>query len=137
MDAVLQSLFAGFPYYVLHSATALAMLAASVAVYILVTPYPELRLVRDGNTAAAVSLSGAVVGLALPIAFTLAFSVSVLDIVIWGSVALVMQLVAYVVVWLLLRELPRRIKEGEIGAAILLAAIKVAVATINAAAVTG
>ena len=75
--------------------------------------------------------------LALPIAFTLAFSVSVLDIVIWGSVALVMQLVAYVVVWLLLRELPRRIKGGELGAAILLAAIKIAVAAINAAAIAG
>jgi len=137
MDAVLQSLLTGFPYYLLHSATALAMLAAGVAIYTLITPYSEWRLVRDGDTAAAVSLSGAVIGLALPIAFTLAFSVSVLDIVIWGGVALVMQLVAYAVVWLLLRELPRRIKEGELGAAILLAAVEVAVAAINAAAIVG
>ncbi len=137
MEAVLQSLFAGFPYYLLHSATALVMLAVSVVIYLFVTPYPEVRLVRAGNTAAAISLAGAIVGLALPMAFGLAASINIFDIIVWGGVALVMQILAFVVVWLILRDLPRRITDDEIGPAILLVAIKLAVAMINAAAVTG
>lgn len=137
MDAVIQSLIAGFPIFMLHSSVTLAMLALGVAVYVMITPYPEFRLVRDGNLAAAISLSGAIVGIALPLAFCLAASVSLFDIVIWGSVTVVLQLVAYKVTDLLLRELPRRIEAGEVGPAILLVGIKLAVAAVNAAAVSG
>ena len=98
MDAVIQSLIAGFPIFMLHSSVTLAMLALGVAVYVMITPYPEFRLVRDGNLAAAISLSGAIVGIALPLAFCLAASVSLFDIVIWGSVTVVLQLVAYKVI---------------------------------------
>ena len=55
MDPVIQSFLAGFPVLLLHFAVTLAMLAAGIAIYQLVTPYHELRLIRDGNTAAAVS----------------------------------------------------------------------------------
>jgi putative membrane protein len=137
MDAVLQSLFSGFPYYLLHSATTLVMLAVGVGIYLLITPYKEVRLVRAGNTAAAISLAGAVVGLALPLAFSLAASINVFDIVIWGGVALIMQLLAFAIVWLVLRDLPRRITDGEVAAAVVLAAISLAVAMVNAAAVAG
>ena len=101
------------------------------------TPYHELRLIRNGNTAAAVSISGAIVGLAIPLAICMATSVNVWDIVIWGIVTLLIQLLAYRIGDALLKDLPTRIENGEIGAAILVVAIKLAVAFINAAAVAG
>jgi putative membrane protein len=67
----------------------------------------------------------------------MASSVSVWDIIIWGVVTLVIQLLAYRLGDAVLRGLPARIEAGEIGAAILIAAIKLAVAMINAAAVAG
>jgi putative membrane protein len=113
------------------------MLASGVTLYQLITPYHELDLIRSGNTAAAVSLSGAILGLALPLAFCMAGIVSVWDIIVWGVLALIIQLLAYRIGDALLKGLPSRIEAGEMGAAALVAAIKLAVAMINSAAIAG
>ena len=137
MDPVFQSFLSGVPVLLLHFSVTVLLLGGGVALYLIVTPYHEVRLIRNGNTAAAVSLSGAVLGLGLPLAFCMARSVNVLDIVIWGAVTLLLQLVAYRVADLVLRDLPGRIENDEIGPAILLVAIKLAISFINAAAVAG
>ena len=67
----------------------------------------------------------------------MATSVSVWDIVIWGIVTLLIQILAYRIGDALLKDLPSRIEAGEVGAAILVVSIKLAVAFINAAAVAG
>ena len=136
MDTVIQSFLAGFPVLMLHSSVTLAMLAAGVFLYIKITPYDEIALVRDGNTAAAASLAGAIVGLGIPLAFSMAASVTIWEILIWGPVTLLLQLVAYRFSDLVLKDLPKRIIDGEMGPALVLIAIKLAVAAINAAAVT-
>ena len=135
MDAVLQSLLSGFPIFLLHFLITLAMLALGVVIYVWITPHREMRLIRDGNCAAAISFSGAILGMALPLAFCMAASFTVYEILIWGAVILVIQLLAFKATDLLLRDLSRRIENGEIASAVVLAAIKLAVAAINAAAV--
>ncbi len=137
MDAVLQSFIAGFPVLMLHSSVTLAMLVAGAAAYVWITPWDELSLIRAGNTAAAVSLGGAIIGLALPLAFAMSASVSVYEILLWGPVTLLLQIVAYRIADRVLRDLPKRIEAGEMGAAVLLVSIKIAVAAINSAAVAG
>jgi putative membrane protein len=137
MDPVLQSFLAGFPVLLLHFSVTIAMLAGGVMIYQWITPYHEMRLIRSGNTAAAVSLAGAILGLALPLAITMASSVGVWDIVIWGLVALLIQLITFRVVDIILKDLPRRIENDEMGAAILVLAVKLAIGMINAAAIAG
>lgn len=137
MEAVIQSLIAGFPILILHFLVTLAILAAGVAIYVVATPYREFALIKDGNAAAAISLSGAIVGLAIPLAFAMANSVNVFDILIWGVVTLVLQLIAFRLTDLLLRDLSRRIENAEIAPAIVLVGVKLAFAAINAAAVSG
>ena len=137
MDLVIQSLLAGFPVLLLHISVTLAMVGVGIMIYQWITPYHELDLIRAGNNAAAISLSGAIVGLALPMAFCMASSVSVWDIIVWGMLTLAIQLLAYRLCDAVLKGLPARIEAGEIGAAVLVAAIKLAVAMINAAAIAG
>ena len=137
MDPVLSSLFAGFPILLAHFAITVAMLALGVAIYHFITPYHELRLIRAGNVAAATSSGGAIVGLALPLAVCMATSVSFWDIIVWGVIALLIQLLAYRVGDLLVKDLSKRIENGEMGAAILIVSIKLAIALINAAAIAG
>ena len=137
MDAVIDSFLAGFPVLMLHSSLTLAMLVAGTVVYVWITPWDELALIRAGNTAAAVSLGGAIIGLALPLAFAMSVSVGVWDILIWGPVTLVLQVIAYRITDLVLKDIPDRIEAGEMGAAVLMVSIKLAVAAINAAAVSG
>tara|TARA_A100001388_G_C28688799_1_gene460214 strand:- start:244 stop:657 length:414 start_codon:yes stop_codon:yes gene_type:complete len=136
MDAVIQSFLVGFPVLILHSSVTLAMLAMGVFFYVKITPYDEIDLVRAGNSAAAVSLAGAIIGLAIPLAFSMASSVTIWEILIWGPVTLFLQLIALRLTDLMLKDLPKRITDGEMGAALLLISIKLAVAAINAAAVT-
>lgn len=137
MQPAIDAFLAGFPILMLHSAVTIAMLVAGVLIYMWITPWDEIKLIRDGNTAAAVSMGGAVIGLALPLAFAMAGSVSVYEILIWGPVTLVLQIAAYRFADIVLRDLPRRIEQGEMGAAVLLVSIKIAAAAINAAAVSG
>ncbi len=137
MDPVFQSFLSGFPVLLLHFAVTMAMLAIGITIYHFVTPYHELHLVRSGNTAAAVSISAAIVGMAIPLAICMATSVSVWDIVIWGVVTLLIQILAYRIADAMLRDLPTRIENGEIGAAIMVVGIKLSVAFINAAAIAG
>lgn len=127
----------GFPLTLLHMLVALAILAAGAALYALVTPHREIQLIREGNTAAALSFGGVLVGIALPLAFALAASTSVLEIALWGATTIVVQLTLFWLVDLMLRGLPQRIKQGEVAAAALLVGAKLAVAAILAAAVSG
>jgi len=126
----------GFPVTLLHVGVGLAILLIGALLYTLTTPHREIQLVRDGNPAAAVSFGGVLIGLALPLAFALAASTSVLEIALWGATITVVQLALFWVVDLVLRGLQQRIKEGDIAAAALLVAAKLAVAAIVAAAVT-
>jgi putative membrane protein len=132
---ITQSL-AGLPAFLLYFTLAMALLALFIAVYVAVTPYRELTLIREGNAAAAISLGGAVVGFVLPLARAVTQSVSALDLVVWGLVALVVQVVVFFVVGKLVPRFAEAIKEGRTSAAILLAALAIGVGLLNAAAMT-
>lgn len=127
---------AGLPAFLLYFGLALCLLAAFIAVYLAITPYRELALIREGNVAAAISLAGAVIGFVLPLAQAVTQSVSALDLVAWGVVALVVQTVVFFLVGTLVPKFPEAIKAGRVAAAALLASLAVAVGLINAAAMT-
>lgn len=127
----------GFPVTLLHLAVTLFLLMVGVTAYALLTPHKEIQHIREGNAAAAISFGGVMVGLSIPLAMSLAASTTVVEIAVWGVATLVLQLLAYRVTDMLLRGLPQRIHEGEVAAAALLVAAKLAVAVILAAAVAG
>ena len=137
IDAFMISFFNGLPNLLIHYGTTMAILAAGVAIYIWVTPYPEIRLVRDGNMAAAISLSGAILGIAIPLAATMSTSVHPFEILLWGAVALLVTLTVYWLADHLLKEIPKRIEQGDCAAALVMSAIKLATAIILAPAVAG
>ena len=137
MDGAIQSFLSGIPFLLTHFGVTIVMLVVGAFIYIKITSHDEMALIRDGNNAAAVSLSGAILGLAIPLAFCMANSVNVYDIVICGLVTLVIQLVTFWIIDLWLRDLSRKIEDGQVGTAILLASVKLAVASINAAAISG
>jgi putative membrane protein len=131
----LQAWASGFPITLLHVAVTLGILVVGAALYALLTPHREIQLIREGNAAAALSFGGVLVGIAIPLAFAMAVSTSILEIVIWGATVTAVQLALFWLTDLLLHGLPQRIKEGELAAAALLVAAKLAGAVILAAAV--
>ncbi|MCD6074950.1 MAG: hypothetical protein K0Q70_1833 [Rhodospirillales bacterium] len=134
MEGVFQSFLTGFPTLILHFSMTVALLAIGVTIYIFLTPIKEIALIRQNNLAAAVSFGGATIALAVPLASAMSSSVSAWDILIFGAVALVLQLICDKAASLMLRDVQGRIAKGEMAAAILLVSIKLGVSAINAAA---
>ena len=125
--------FARFDDFLVYLALALVLLAFFIAVYVRVTPYREIALLREGNMAAAFSLSGSLLGFVIPLAAAVEHSVNLVDMTIWGLVAMFIQLLAFVAVKLMIPSIVRDIPEGKQAQGLFLGAISLAVGLLNAA----
>ena len=133
----IQAVATGFPITLLHIGITVLMLIVGATAYVLMTPHREIALIREGNSAAALSLGGVLVGLAIPLSASLAGSTSALEIGMWGAACVALQLLIFRLVDLALHGLPQRIAEGEVAAAALLVGAKLATALIIASAMAG
>lgn len=107
-----------------------------VGIYVTVTPHREFTLIRQGNTAAAISLGGALLGYSIPLAKAVSQSESMSDMLLWSGVALIAQLVAYGATRLILPTLSSDVNDGKAASGIFLAAMSVSIGLLNAAAMT-
>jgi len=137
MSPEVQAFATGFPTTLLHAGITLLLLVAGAAIYALLTPYKEIQQIREGNAAAAVSYGGVLVGLALPLSASLSASTSTIEIALWGAGVTAVQLLVFRLVDLFLTGLPQRAQDGEVAAAVLLVAAKLAVAIAFCAALAG
>jgi putative membrane protein len=135
--AIGNSLQSGLPLLLLHFLVTAVLLAIGVACYMAITPFRERELVARGNTAGGVVFLGSIIALAIPLAATLANSRVVLDIVVWGIVAVILQLIAFGVASLLLRHLRQELEAGNVAAALSLVGLQIAIALLNAGAMSG
>lgn len=130
---VLGALGVGVPALLAHFALVLGLLVVGILVYMAVTPFRERELLRAGNAAAATVLGGALVALAIPLAALLATTGPLLDILVWGIVAVVLQLVTVGILSLLVRGMRGMIEAGQVAAAIPLVAAQISIGLLNAA----
>jgi len=126
----------GLGDFAVYFGTALIAEAIFVILYMAMTPHREAALIAARNTAAAVSLGGAVLGFTLPLASAIANSVSLLDMAVWSTVALVVQLAVFRLVELFLSGLSHRIEDGNLAAGLTLAVASLATGVLNAASMT-
>lgn len=127
---------AGLAAFLSYFAVAVALFALFLLVYVFTTPYREFALIRDGNAAAAASLSGAMLGFVLPLASAITHSVSLLDMMVWGLIALIVQLLAYLLARLLLPSLTHDIPAGKVAIGVFVGVLSLAVGILNAACMT-
>ncbi|MEI8593702.1 DUF350 domain-containing protein [Photobacterium sp. Hal280] len=137
MDLLTQSL-AGLGSFVVYFAISIVFLMLFKFIFVRITPYDEWKLVKEEkNTAAAITLSGSILGYALAISGAASNSVNFIDFSIWGVVALLAQMLAYVIVRIgFMPRIAERIEAGEIPAGLLMAATSVSVGLLNAACMT-
>ncbi len=121
------------PGFAMFFVAAIAILSVFLTLYAFITPYNELSLIRQGNVAAAVSLGGALLGIALPLAVAVAVSHNLYTMAGWGTVACVVQLVAFGVARLALPGLAADIPQGKAASGVFVASLSFGVGIINAA----
>jgi len=126
----------GLPLFAAYFGLALLLLGAFVFIYVRVTPYQEIKLIRAGNVAAAASLGGAIIGFVLPVTSSIENSVSLVDMLLWSVVSLLVQLIGFVVVRALIPDLSKKVEQGQLASGVLLGAVAIALGLLNAACMT-
>lgn len=124
---------AGFPAFILYFVVAIALLALFLYIYSRLTPYREFTLIGEGNTAAAYSFSGAILGFCIPLSSAIAHSVSLTDMIIWALISFAIQFSVYLIVRVIFPTIARDIQADQVSKGIFLGVLSVAVGIINAA----
>lgn len=129
----LATTFQTLPAFLIYVAVCAGLLAAFTGIYLWITPYAELALIRRGNIAAAINFVATLLGFTLPLASLVAHAVNIVDLALWAVVAAIVQILAHVVARVLIAEMPRHIEDGNAAVATLAAGISVCFGILNAA----
>ncbi|CAM3830496.1 DUF350 domain-containing protein [Parendozoicomonas haliclonae] len=133
MDFIATSL-SGLPAFGLYLGTALVLTIIFSFVYTLLTPHHEWTLIKENNEAASIAFSGSLIGFVLPLCSAIEASVNLVDMAVWGLVALVVQLVVYLLIRLVVMpRISQRIKDNERAAGIFLGVASIAGGLLSAA----
>jgi len=134
--AIIGDSLVGLPWFVAYMATAIVLTLVYAVIYAWVTPHPEITLIRENNLAAATAFGGSLVGFSLPLASAIASSVALLDFVVWGIIAIVVQIIIFYLVRLPIPKISERIENGEIASGLWLGSASLAGGVLNAASLT-
>lgn len=131
--------------FLLYLAVTLPILAFGIFVFMITTPYSEYKLIREGADtedpqkrlaakAAAHDLSGKILGLAIVLASAIFHSMSLWDLVIWGAIGVVFQVLVFylfelVTPFRVVAEIPK----GNVSVAIFTSRLSIATGVLMAA----
>ena len=118
--------------FLAYLGTSVGLLLAFVWVYARVTPYNDFALIAHDNSAAAIVLAGAVLGFTLPLVAAIYYTRSLLEMIVWATLTCAVQLVVFVV----MRRQAKRIEEGHVSSAIMVATFSIAVGLLSAASIS-
>ena len=122
-----------YALYLQYMSAALLLLSVFCTVYLRTTPVNELHLIKNGNLACALSFGGALVGFCLPLASSIAHSVSLPDFVLWGAAAAVLQILVYFAATRLIPQASEELAGNNVAVGTLFGSISIAIGLLNAA----
>lgn len=122
--------------YLIYLVSALLLLGVFACVYSWVTAFDEMALIRAGNSAAALSFGGALVGFSLTLLSSIAVHATYMPFVGWALGAMVMQVLAYSIAARVIRGMNDAIRENNVAMGGLMGSISLSVGIINAACLT-
>lgn len=134
--AIIGASLGGLLWFLAYLATAVVLTLIYLVVYMWVTPHREIGLIRQNNLAAALALTGSLVGFSLPLASAVAHSVSLIDCAVWGLIAIVVQIAIFFMVRLPVPKISERIEKGETASGLWLGAASLTGGLLNAACMT-
>jgi putative membrane protein len=127
------SLASSFFAFATYFGAAVALTALFVLIYVWTTPHNEFKLMREGNSAAALGLIGTLLGFVIPLALVISVSGSLMQATIWGGGALLVQTIGQLGARLLFPNLTTDIVAGKFSAAILQSGIALSLGILQAA----
>jgi putative membrane protein len=123
----------GLLAFAIYFVAAVLLSVAFAVSYTAFTPNNELELIRAGNTTAAIEVGMSLIGFSIPLASAIYHSGSLVDCLIWGVVALLTQIGAYLLARAIHRDLPASIAKDDIASGVFVGCISLAAGVLNAA----
>jgi putative membrane protein len=111
-----------------YLSVSIALLIAFVIIYVKFTPYKEFELIALNNSAAAITLSGAILGFTFPLVASIYYTQSLIEMSLWAVITGIVQMI----VFLALRRYAKKIEEGHIASSVMVATFSVAIGLLNA-----
>jgi len=136
MQSYLTESIANLPAYLAYLVTMVVMVLAFARIYLWVTPYHEFQLIKGGNTAAAISYVGALGGFALAVHSVASGTTVLADLAMWSLVALISQILAFLLVAWLLKDLRAGIEADRTSYGVLLGGASLVTGLLNAGALS-
>jgi len=127
---------AGLPAFIAYYLGALALTAGYGLVYTRITDHDEIALIRADNPAAAIAFAGSLLGFVVPLGSAISNSVSLVDALVWGIVALIVQILAYLASRMVFGSIGERITQGRVAAGVQLGITSFAAGVLQAACMT-
>jgi putative membrane protein len=115
--------------------TAVVLVGLFLVLYAVVTPYDDYELIfHENNMAASLAFGGAILGFSIPLYSALVSSVSYGDFLLWGCVAMFIQLLFALVFTRLPNKfsLQTQIVEGVVPVGTLMAFLSISIGLLNA-----
>ncbi|MEN5018213.1 DUF350 domain-containing protein [Erwinia sp. Eh17-17] len=116
--------------------TSCAMVLIFLFIYTRITPHNEWRLIKENNLAASLGFVGALLGYIIPLASVAINSVNLVDYVVWGAVALVVQLLVFGLARIYMPKISQHIEDNHLAVGLFLGGVSLAGGIINAACMT-
>lgn len=136
MSEQVSQFLASLSEFLLFFVVAAVLTIVFVGVYTRVTKHNEIALIKKNSTAAAAAFSGSLIGFALPLASTMINSVTIVELVLWGLIALIVQVLVYLAIRLPMPRVSERIEADEVAAGIWLGTCSMVAGILNAASMT-
>lgn len=127
---------ATLPDFLGYFVTAVVLTGVFTLIYTKITPYDEFALIKKGHLAPVISLSGSLLGFVIALASVIKNSVSLVDMAIWGVVALLVQLLAFGFTRLFFKDLVDGIKGDNVAKGVILGLFSLCFGILNAACMT-
>ncbi|WP_226667970.1 DUF350 domain-containing protein [Metabacillus litoralis] len=114
------------------------LLFVGIILFEVTTKNKEFELIKNGNKAAVYAFGGRILGLAIVLYSAIANSVNILDMIIWGSLAIIMQIIIFYLAELLTPKfnITKAIDEDNQAVGLFLLFLSVSIGLIIAASLT-
>lgn len=119
--------------YLQYMLVGTAMTAVFAAIYLKITPAEEIKLIRNGNLACALSFGGTVAGFCIALASSIAHSVNLPDFVLWGIGAAVIQILVYFAATRVIKGASEELVNNNVAVGALFCAFSISIGLLNAA----
>lgn len=124
--------------YLLYVGIGTGLLLLGMLLFAFTTKIKEFREIGEGNTTVSLMLGGKVLGLAIVLHAAISNSLNVVDMIIWGAIGIVTQIVAYFLVEICTPSfsVSKAVKENKISVGVLLLILSVSIGLLIAGSLT-